>query len=382
MSWILNRSSVIMGTLHHPAERNWSAQVQVIDEVQVGTCTLQLPGLTLTGTIVEAGTFGGRTTAEIVGGAGKLAEIIDGQHFRQATGRAIADVLLQAAGEQLDPASSATGLASVLQHWAYLTGPAGVALDRLCFALGCSWWMTAEGLVHLGELAYDTADPEGALVLDVHADMRRLDVALEQAALLPRTSYSAPAPAGTVQITAVDHAITPQAWRAHAWYTAAAAHPFDGQLAELVQHFQLRTIPPLDAQVVSQGGDGSLVLRLSISEQQAKVWGIPNGLQDVPLALLGGLALKLAPEARVRLDFLDNDVQKPIASYLSGTILEASLSAQAKVALSAAAVDLADALKPVVRVGDVLAAGLSTPAGGGAVSGTIAIAPPVSKVKA
>lgn len=381
MSWTVNNVSVITGALQHPAERNWHAVVQVVDDLKAGACTLQLPGLSLKGTIVQAGTFGGRTVARLVGGQNKLDETIDGQHFRQTTGRGIADVLLQAAGEQLDPASDATGLLSVLEHWTYFTGPASVALDRLCVALGCSWWMSAEGLVRLGELAYPPADPDGALVQDVHVELRRLDVALEQDAILPRTSYSAPAPAGTVQITAVDHAITPRSWRAHVWY-AVRAHPFDAQLQELVQHFQLRTPPPLDAEVVSQGGDGSVVVRLSISDEQAKIWGVPNGLQEVPLAPLAGMQLKLAPGGRVRVDYLDADARKPIASYLSGTILEASLSATAKVALSAAAVDLADALKPVVRVGDVLAPGLSTPAGGGAVTGTIALAPPVSKVKA
>lgn len=213
MTWALNELPVISARMEHGAEGNWSCTCQVIaDAAPTGAAVLTLPGLTLQGVVLEAGLTSQRVTVRLCGGAGKLAVRIPGQHFAGAQGRLVAQSILQAAGEALDPASDAPGLDSLLPHWAYFAGPAGVPLAQLCARLGCSWWMTAEGQVHLGMLDFPEASPAGALLQDVRADLKRLAVALEEEALLPRTTYEGR------KVLAVDHTLTPDFWRARARY--------------------------------------------------------------------------------------------------------------------------------------------------------------------
>lgn len=163
-------------------------------------------------------------------------------------------------------------------------------------------------------------------------------------------------------------------------------HPLDEQLRELVQHHQLRTIPPLRCEVLSQAGD-KLVLRLVLREDLRKLWGLDAGFQGVPLAPAAGWALTLAPGALVRLEFLGGDVGDPLAAYLSGTVLAASLvAAQVDVGGGGSTVKLAGGTQPVIRAGDVpapLPTTLICAAPGSPVTGTYGTTPAtMSKVLA
>lgn len=222
MSWTFADLPVGVARLEHTAERNWSFIGQVVsDEAPSGAVTLVLPGLTLRGVVLEAGLSSQRVTVRACGGVGTvldgqqlapLAAKIPGQHFQTAQGRLVAQSILSAAGEALDSASDAPGLTTILPHWAYFAGPAALALEQLCARLGCTWWMTDEGQVHLGLLAFPAAAPAGAVLQDTRQDLRRLTVALEQEAVQPRTTYEGHG------VLAVDHTLTPDTWRAQVRY--------------------------------------------------------------------------------------------------------------------------------------------------------------------
>lgn len=208
MSWRAGMALVVQGELQHPAEGAWTALLQTLhDAAPSGAITLALPGLTLQGCVVGGEVYAGRCWLRLVGGRGKLGAEIPGQHFRLATARVIAEHLLLAAGEQLDPASSAD-LDQILEHWHYFGGRCAEALAELCRVIGCAWWATPAGLIFLGTRTWPTAAPAGALVLDVRADVRRMGVALTDAALEPGTTYQGR------QVLAVDHRLTPTTWRA------------------------------------------------------------------------------------------------------------------------------------------------------------------------
>lgn len=207
MSWTLNGLPVLSGTLQHPATGTWVARVTVGGDLETGPASLALPGLSLAGTTFAGGAFGGRTVARLVGGAGQLATVIPGQHFQQgATGRLIAESIVTAAGEQLDPDS--TGVDAPLSAWCYFKGSASKALDQLAQVLGCSWWVTPAGLVRLRVLEWPADDPDGAQVLDRRDDLRRLVVALLDSPVLPGTTYQGQ------QVLAVDHELSATRWRA------------------------------------------------------------------------------------------------------------------------------------------------------------------------
>ena len=134
----------------------------------------------------------------------------------------------------------------------------------------------------------------------------------------------------------------------------ASSHPLDQELDRLVKHFQIRTIPPLEAEVLQQHPDGSLELRLVMSEERAKLWGLESGLDFVPLALQGCWQVRIAPGARVKLEFMASDpATRYVTQVLSGTILEATVDAATiKIGPTAGSVELGKGLKPVASLGD------------------------------
>lgn len=207
MTWSCAGAPVIRGRLSHPASGTWTARVQLLaSTAPAGQVTLDLSGVSLAGTVVNASTVAQRTLAVLVGGRGKLATEIPGQHFLGATARLVAQSILSAAGELLDPASD--GLDGTLETWTYFAGPAGVAVAELARGLGLGWWITAAGQVRLGTLTYPAASVPDALLLDPREDQRSYLVALEQSPLLPRTTWQGRA------LVAVDHELSPRRWRA------------------------------------------------------------------------------------------------------------------------------------------------------------------------
>jgi len=159
-------------------------------------------------------------------------------------------------------------------------------------------------------------------------------------------------------------------------------HPMDEGIGLLVRKLQLRTIPPLDAEVVLQDGQ-TVDLKLLVDKKLRKLWELDQGLQGVPLALQGCWQVQLAPGARVVLEFLDGDVGKPIVrTLLSGTILSADLGAlDVRVGGGGSTVKLAGGSQPVIRAGDANA-GLLSAAPGSPVTGVYGSPPPAGKVLA
>lgn len=152
--------------------------------------------------------------------------------------------------------------------------------------------------------------------------------------------------------------------------------PFDLLLAALVRHLRpLGGVTAWDCEVVVAHLDGTVDLKPAAVELGA-------GLQAVPVALQGACAVQLNVGARVKLEFLDGDRGKPVVTQvISGTFAKVTIAGPViEIGDTGAAITLAGSAQPVVRVGDTLAAGLTCPSG--PVSGKLAIAPPVSTVKA
>lgn len=157
------------------------------------------------------------------------------------------------------------------------------------------------------------------------------------------------------------------------------AHALDSTLGGLIRALQIRTLPPFEAEVLSQEGQ-ELTLRLLLAEDMRALWELDRGL-TAPMALQGGWTCTLAPGARVVVEFLDGDRRKPVVrSILSGTLVSVTLASQTvELGQAGGTVKLAGGSKPVARVGDV-PTGLSN--GAGPVTGTLGITPPVSGVLA
>lgn len=214
MSWTLADQPVLSGSLTWPATGAWTCRlVLAADEAPSGLVQLQLGTLALTGTVAEAGLFGGRCTARVNAGQGHLQDHLEGQHYLGATGLLIAQALCAGVGEQLD-SESASALEAFLPHWHHFGGTLARALSDLATELGCAWWITPAGLVRFGTPTYAAAEPEGATVLDERSDRRTLVVALDEEPLLPGTTFRGR------RLSAVDHELSPRRWQASARWAA------------------------------------------------------------------------------------------------------------------------------------------------------------------
>ncbi len=149
-------------------------------------------------------------------------------------------------------------------------------------------------------------------------------------------------------------------------------HPLDKAIENLIKHHAaLGGVAIWDGEVVVDHGDGTVDIKPSNPD-------LGPGLMSVPVYVYGG-ACQVASGAPCLFVFAGSpgDMTRPrVIAYGPGTTYLSITIGGATTQIGLAANS-----KPVVRVGDVLATGL-TSATGGPVTGTIAIAPPLSTVKA
>lgn len=143
--------------------------------------------------------------------------------------------------------------------------------------------------------------------------------------------------------------------------------------------FVRAVIGPLDyyaaypAQVVTQNSDGTLELK----PDNPRIG--PHSA--VPIRGLPGVTVKVAPGARVLLEFANGSPKAPIATLFEPhSLLEVTVTADVKVSVSAPMVVLADGVQDVARVGDAVT--FTATAGPYPVVGTANIASGNPKVKA
>ena len=173
---------------------------------------LELPGLTLVGWVVDGGIWAQACRVKLVGGAaGGVLKQVGGQHYRGASGGEIAQALVNACGEDLDPQSDQAATGQLLEHYQVRAGALGKALDALCAALATDWRISAAGLVRLGVPTWPESSPAGVVLQEEVAARRELRLALEEP-LLPGVTFHGR------QIRAVDHEVEPGRWRAVARY--------------------------------------------------------------------------------------------------------------------------------------------------------------------
>lgn len=162
---------VISATITMPLVGLWRVEADVdAPEAFEGRVAIEAPGLSLSGTVVPSGDFGGRVRARIEAGAGRLAETLPGRYFRGATYRQIVGETLRDAGETLD-ASPMVGTAPL---WCRASGPASRTVADVATALGLCWNTTDAGLLSLSSPTWAALDVPSSEVLDDDAVSGRI----------------------------------------------------------------------------------------------------------------------------------------------------------------------------------------------------------------
>ena len=179
-----------------------SADVSTVDvlDLAVGTrVTLAVGDLSLTMSVASGGTFAGRSSYTLLGGAGKWSVPVPRKGHRSDQGITVTEVARDLAtdadeiGVVIEPgAERPLGYA-----WERRAGVASDALDQL---VGDAWWIASDGMTHVGARSSRAISPPTLTVQHYDPATRRATVALEDdacAQLLPGavlTASGLPAP--------------------------------------------------------------------------------------------------------------------------------------------------------------------------------------------
>jgi hypothetical protein len=135
----------------------WVADLVTLEESFSGS--FDLGGATWTGTAVQERIDGERHFVRVVGGAGKLGEIVRDRYYDgRVSLRAAVQEVCANSGEAFGDASGTVFLASFQR----LRGTAAQALDRIADTFGLSWWIGRDGAVRM-----DAARPPGGQAIGV-----------------------------------------------------------------------------------------------------------------------------------------------------------------------------------------------------------------------
>lgn len=136
--------------LTHPQTGAWLLQGVIdLETVLSGAVTVTIDSLSLVGTVLKAGVYGGVQTVRIIGGAGKLGELVKPRGYENASKKQVAEDIC-AVGEAL---SATSELAGTLPFYTQAQQTAGAALDALLWQLGddYNWRMLEDGTVWIGK---------------------------------------------------------------------------------------------------------------------------------------------------------------------------------------------------------------------------------------
>lgn len=163
--YALNGTGIVAASIYWPWSGPWTGDVQVdSSDAITGQVRLELPGMTLVGTVMDGGVSYLRQHVRLVGGAGGLPKSVTGQHFYKASVRTIIQHTLSEAGEQLSAESDSSVLDTTLDHWQRLRGAAGRELSRLTERVGSAWSVQPDGTVRIGQPSWQEGSAEVDLI--------------------------------------------------------------------------------------------------------------------------------------------------------------------------------------------------------------------------
>lgn len=150
----LNGNSVLSGAITLPVDGAWHADLEVdAPTLLAGAVTLDMSdgARLLKGTVVRASDFRSRIRVEVVGGAGKLGEVLPAKPYRNVTARTVLVDSLLAGGERLSAYSDPVVLGRAISRWARPAGMLRDTLDAIVAGTpGAVWRVRADGEVWVG----------------------------------------------------------------------------------------------------------------------------------------------------------------------------------------------------------------------------------------
>lgn len=160
MTATLNGKDILSVSIQEPRIGVWSAVVDVdSDEVISGTVKIAIDGVSWVGTVAKGDLHAGRFHAQVVGGAGKLATVLDAKYYQGTSLAVVLDDLMLGTGEKLSSTTSTEIRSHTVPRWSRPQGKASAELVQIADEMVFSWRVLRDGTIWLGAESWPTISP-------------------------------------------------------------------------------------------------------------------------------------------------------------------------------------------------------------------------------
>lgn len=294
----------------------WYADVDLVDDTVVtGRVTLQVGGLTLSGTVDARhdGTQGVVRRTRVVAGAGSWGRTVAAKHYHNDAGvRAllVAQDAAREAGESLGT-FSVTGAVGI--DYVRASGQASAALVDVIGET--PWWVDYDGVTQVVARSSAAAAPSSYVLTDYDPRARVATLALDDLTAVSVGTVLSEGLDAPQTVRELEIEVTPEATRVRAWCGTDTRY---GRVAGLLR--------ALVERVVAESQSGPVLYRVSRMNVDGRVeLQIVNrraGLPDLlPISMWPGAAgvhATLKPGAEVLVEFIDGDRSRPIITHFAG----------------------------------------------------------------
>lgn len=336
MTATLNGKDVISVVLNEPRIGVWNATVEADADAAIsGKVTLVIDGVTWVGTMVKGDLHAGRVSAQIVGGAGKLAKVLDVKHYRGGTLGSVVNDLMRETGETLSSTTDAKVRSFSVSRWTRPIGKASVTLKQVSDEMKLVWRVLRDGTVWLGNDTWTEAKA-------VHDEIDRTP---GRDALLIAPDAPHVQPGQTFEGKRVARVVTTiqEGGGLRQELQFESANGGNRVAEDIAAIIDQQTGTKIDfsrmypARVVGQNGDGSLELIPDATVIRG------NGLSAVPLRIgIPGISVRVPPGGRVNLFFENGDPKTPAAALWpdGSACLSAELTMASSLTITAPSVSI------------------------------------------
>lgn len=154
--YILNdKYPIISGTLQLVSEGIWvgSLVVDTIDELDTSDLGITMTWIDTTefvGTIIDSTIVGGQTRLTIVGGTGRLSQVIEQKQYQSVTLETVLKDIATVTGHTLSSTIDKAFINVVLPNWVRITGQASQSIEAALAPFNGIWQILPDGTLWVG----------------------------------------------------------------------------------------------------------------------------------------------------------------------------------------------------------------------------------------
>jgi len=305
-----NGRDILNAVITEPRVGGWNVELDVdSDEAFSGPVTITVDGVQWKGAAVRGDTYAGRTHARMVGGAGKLATVLDAKHYINPTLYTVLADIAMGAGETLSENCDPALRSRVVSRYVRTRSSAGLQLKELAEQAGMSWRVLRDGTVWVGNPDWERVTPQYDET-DKAPSIGLMVIAPDAPSVEPGKTFAGK------RVSRVVTRVAAAGLRQEITFDDGdGSSQYSRGVADVVAVVEAIVGPRFDysrmyaCRVVNQAGDGTLELL----PDHPKVRG--TGTTHVPIRHgIPGVNVKVPAGGRVLLFWEDGDRTKPAAA--------------------------------------------------------------------